>query len=198
MHRLWFGDQRLDIIPFGGVERADRTITWPTKDAEVMRVAGLAEAMTVAVAIQLPGAITVDVAPLPAQVLLKVWAWMDRRYVAPGKDAYDIWMIVRSYASAGNQDRLYGDEGESALAALGFDLEAAGAWLLGKDAREVLANGPDQQDLLASADAILRPEIDPDGALRLVAQMPPGGRERQLSLLTAFHAGLFGTSLSKT
>lgn len=24
-HRLWFGDQRLDIIPFGGVERPDRS-----------------------------------------------------------------------------------------------------------------------------------------------------------------------------
>jgi hypothetical protein len=50
--------------------------------------------------------------------------------------------------------------------------------------------------LLESLDAILRPEIDPDGALRLVAQMPPGQRDRQLSLLTAFCAGLLETNLS--
>lgn len=49
---------------------------------------------------------------------------------------------------------------------------------------------------LESLDVILRPELDPDGALRLVAQMPPGDRERQLSLLAAFCAGLFETSLS--
>lgn len=40
----------------------------------------------------------------------------------------------------------------------------------------------------------VRPEIDPDGPLRLVAQMPAGDRDRQLSLLTAFSAGLFETS----
>ena len=34
----------------------------------------------------------------------------------------------------------------------------------------------------------VRPEIDPDGPLRLVAQMPAGDRDRQPSLLTAFSA----------
>lgn len=104
-------------------------------------------------------------------------------------------MFLRHYADAGNQDRLFGDEGE-ALTAYAFDLDQAGAWLLGKDARQVLAHGPDRRKSLTSLDAILRPEIDPDGALRLVSQMPPGQRERQLSLLTAFCAGLFATSPS--
>jgi len=67
----------------------------------------------------------------------------------------------------------------------------AGAWLLGKDAREVLALGPDPRRSLGSLESILRPETDPNGAMRLVGQMPPGDRERQLSLLTAFCAGLF-------
>lgn len=34
-HRLRFGHQRLDIIPFGGVERQDRSIAWSREDAEV-------------------------------------------------------------------------------------------------------------------------------------------------------------------
>jgi predicted nucleotidyltransferase len=194
-HRLWRGDQRLDIVPFGGVELPDRSIEWPPGGGEVMNVAGLAEALATAVAVALPGGISIDVAPLPALVLLKIWAWKDRRYSAPGKDASDIWLFLRRYADADNQDRLYGEEGE-ALAAYGFDLDQAGAWLLGKDARQVLAPGPDPRGSLESLDAILRPEIDPDGALRLVAQMPPGQRDRQLSLLTAFCAGLFETSLS--
>ena len=193
-HRLWHGEQRLDIVPFGGVERSDRSIVWPTEGGEVMTVAGLSEASATAVAVALPGGVSIDVAPLPALALLKIWAWKDRSYTAPGKDASDIWMFLRHYADAGNQDRLYGEESE-ALAAYAFDLDEAGAWLLGKDARQVLAHGPDPRRSLDSLHAILRPEIDPDGALRLVAQMPVGQRDRQVALLTAFYAGLFETSL---
>lgn len=195
-HRLWRGDQRLDIVPFGGVERSDRSIEWPTEGREVMSVTGLTEALATAVAVELPGGVSIDVASLPALALLKIWAWKDRRYSAPGKDAYDLWMFLQHYAEAGNQDRLYGEEGE-ALAAYAFDLDKAGAWLLGKDSRDVLAHGPDPGRVLASIDAILRPEIDPDGALLLVGQMPPGQHDRQLWLLAAFSEGLFETRLSR-
>ncbi len=193
-HRLWRGDQRLDIVPFGGVEQSDRSIEWPTQGGEIMSVAGLAEALATAVAATLPGGTSIDVASLPAQTLLKIWAWKERRYVAPGKDASDIWMFLRHYADAGNQDRLFHEESQ-ALAAYAFDLDQAGAWLLGKDARQVLAHGPDPRGSLETLDAILRPELDPDAALRLVAQMPPGQRDRQLSLLTAFCDGLFETGV---
>lgn len=190
LHRLWFGDQRLDIIPFGGLELADRSIAWPTEGAEAMNVAGLTEALATAIAVRLPGGVFVDVASLPAIALLKIWAWNDRKYTAPGKDASDLWMLLRNYADAGNEDRLYGKEAVAALAAFEFDIDKAGAWLLGRDAREVLARSPDQRTFLGRLDAILRPEIDPDGPLRLVAQMPPGDRDRQMSLLIAFCAGL--------
>lgn len=192
LHRLWWGDHRIDLIPFGGVERADRTIAWPTEGAEIMSTAGLAEGLATAVTVHLPHGTTIDVAPLPVLAVLKLWAWADRKYTAPGKDASDLWMFLRNYAEAGNQDRLFGDEGGTALAGYGFDLEKAGAWLLGADARAALARGPEREGLLRTLDAILQPEVDPDGALRLVAQMPAGDRERQLSLLRAFHAGLLG------
>jgi len=194
-HRLWFGDQRLDIVPFGGVERADRSIAWPPEGAEVMNVSGLAEALATAVAVRLPGGVSLDVASLPALALLKIWAWKDRRYTTPGRDASDLWMFLRHYADAGNHDRLYGQEGEAALTSFGFDLDRAGAWLLGSDAREVLAQGPDPRASLGSLEAILTPEIDADGPVRLVAQMPPGDRDRQLSFVTAFYAGLFETGV---
>lgn len=189
-HRLWFGDQRLDIMPFGGVERPDRSIAWPPEGVEVMNVRGLTEALSTAVVVRLPGGVSIDVACLPALALLKIWAWEDRKYTTPGKDASDLWMFLRHHAEAGNEDRLY-DEESDGLASFAFDLEKAGAWLLGKDARDVLAHGPDPRGSLETLDAILRPEMDPDGPLRLVAQMPPGDRDRQVSLLAAFHAGLF-------
>ena len=50
LHQLWLGDQRLDMVPFGGVERPDRTIEWPTEGTEVMNVLGLSEALAKAIA----------------------------------------------------------------------------------------------------------------------------------------------------
>lgn len=188
-HRFWFRNQRVDIVPFAGVERDDRTIAWPPESAQVMNVAGLIEALATAVAVRLPGGLSFHVATLPALALLKVFAWHDRRYIAPGRDAADLWMFLRHYAEAGNEARLYGGEVE-VLTTSGFDLEEAGALLLGRDARGVLERGVDQRRTLGSLVAILEPEIDPDGALRLVGQMPGSDRERQLQLLTAFHAGL--------
>lgn len=196
-HRLWLGDQRLDIIPFGGVEGRDRSIAWPPEGDDVMNVLGCAEALATSIAVRLPGGVSVEVASLAAQALLKVVAWEDRKYTDPGRDAADLWMFLRHYADAGNQDRIYGDEGEAAFAAFGFEVETAGAWLLGRDAREVLTHGPDPRRSLERLDGILRPEIEADGALRLVGQMPAGDRERQLSLLSAFHAGLVEASLSR-
>jgi len=189
-HRLWFGDQRVDLIPFGGVERRDRSIAWPPEGAEVMNVSGFAEALATAVSVRLPGGVSFDVASLPALALLKVWAWQDRKYTAPRKDAADVWAFLRHYAEAGNLDRLYGPEGEAALPSFGFDVEKAGAWLLGRDARQVLTHGPDPKRALETLDVILRPETDPDGPLQLVAQMPGGNHDRHISLLSAFRAGL--------
>ena len=194
-HRFRFSGQRLDIVPFGGVERPDRSIVWP-EGQEVMNVAGLAEALAAAIAVRLPGGVVARVASLPAMAVLKTWAWNDRKYTTPGKDAPDLWMLLRHYADAGNRDRLYADEGE-AFTAFGFDLETTGAWLLGKDARQVLSHGLDQQMTLQSLGAILEPEIDSDGALQLVGQMPPADREHQLALLTAFHTGLVAADLPK-
>ncbi len=176
--RLWFGEQRLDIIPFGGVERADRSIAWPTPGGEIMSAAGLAEARSAAVGVRLPGGVLIDVATVPAQAVLKVWVWADRRHTAPGRDASDLWMFLRYYAEAGNEERLYGPEGEALLQAFAFDPELAGACLLGKDARIVLAGGPDPGASLESLDMILKLQIDPDRGLGLVAQMPGWDRER--------------------
>lgn len=190
-HRLYFGDHRLDIVPFGGVEREDRSIEWPIGGFEVMRVWGSAEALASAQLVRLPGGEAVLVASLPALALLKLWAWEDRRYETR-KDASDLWALLWHYADAGNHDRLFGPEGEAALTAFGYDLERAGAWLLGRDARQVLSHSGEPALALRDLSRILLPETDADGPLRLLSQMPPGDRDRQLAHLVAFRAGLFG------
>jgi predicted nucleotidyltransferase len=61
--------------------------------------------------------------------------WRDR-HLKTEKDASDFLLIARYYADAGNLDRLYETE-QALLEAAGFELEVAGAALLGKDVAEV-------------------------------------------------------------
>ena len=43
----------VDLIPFGGVEREDRTIAWPPEEDFVMRVAGFSDGMESSVPVKL-------------------------------------------------------------------------------------------------------------------------------------------------
>jgi predicted nucleotidyltransferase len=63
--------------------------------------------------------------------MLKLFAWQDRGR-DDAKDAIDLVTLCQCYAEAGNLARLY-EEGIPALQSAGFDVELAGAWLLGKD-----------------------------------------------------------------
>jgi hypothetical protein len=100
-------------------------------------------------------------------------------------------LLLRHYAEAGNEDRLFGPEGIGAMTAFGFDLDRA-AWLLGRDARAVLDLGAEPKAALAELNVLLEVEIDPAGPLRMIGQMAVGDRERQLLLVTAFRSGLLG------
>ena len=54
------------------------------------------------------------------------------------RDAADIHTLLQEYGDAGNEDRLFGDE-LNVLEAEGYDLELAGAQLIGRDAAGVIA-----------------------------------------------------------
>ncbi|MGB8078279.1 MAG: nucleotidyl transferase AbiEii/AbiGii toxin family protein, partial [Gallionella sp.] len=107
-HRLQFdGGMAVDLVPFGANERSDRTIAWAPDGAVVMSVFGFREALASTILVVLPGGVTAPVVSLPALALLKITAWMERRYDQPGKDAYDLLLILQNYLDAGNHDRLY-------------------------------------------------------------------------------------------
>lgn len=116
----------VDLVPFGAIERSDRTIAWPPSGAVVMSVFGFREALAATISVLLPERVTAPVVSLPALAMLKIAAWMERRYAQPGKDAYDLWLILRHYLDAGNRDRLY-TEAAQLLELSDFDYEAAGA-----------------------------------------------------------------------
>jgi predicted nucleotidyltransferase len=191
-HRLHFNEAlKVDLLPFGGVERADRTIAWPPQGAIVFQVLGYREAMANAVTVRLPSNQQIAVVSLPALAVLKLMAWHDRHYDQPRKDASDLWLVMRYYLEAGNYDRLY-EEAAHLLNDPGFDLDRAGAWLLGYDARRVLLSSEDSETALASVERVLQPEILSDGPLQLAGEMRNTDPETSLSLLSAFHAGLTG------
>jgi predicted nucleotidyltransferase len=136
-HRLLFspdGDTQsyiVDLIPFGGVEQPTHTIAWPPDMHTIMHVTGFSEALQTAPLVQVATGFTVHVASLPGLALLKLFAWQDRG-LEDSRDAIDLVTLCRHYAEAGNLDRIY-DEAMLALEAVGFDIELAGAWLLGMD-----------------------------------------------------------------
>lgn len=192
-HRLLFAQRyRVDLIPFGGVERIDRTIVWPPYDNFEMQVIGFREAMAQAIEVSLPGSITLTVAPLSAQAVLKLFAWRGRRRDRPGVDAGDLRLLLRHYLEAGNEDRLYTDASHH-LEMRHFDRANASAWLLGQDARQLLL-GPEGTGT-AALGALLAPlsrEVDPDDRLALVTDMRSGETQADFDLLTFFYAGLDG------
>src|SRR5438270_6667863 len=84
------------LIPFAGVEDAERHIAWPPDDATVMNVIGFREAHEAALTVSIPEGVSVNVPPLHGLVLLKISAWVDRRLTPPlGKDAHDIRLLLK-------------------------------------------------------------------------------------------------------
>lgn len=126
----------VDLIPFGGVEGPDGTIAWPPDKDIVMTVAGFNDALDSAVVVQLDTHLIIKVVCLPALIVLKLLAWTDRKH--ENRDAEDIYILLKQYGDAGNEDRLYGEE-VTLLEAEGYDFELAGARLLGTDAARVIS-----------------------------------------------------------
>jgi predicted nucleotidyltransferase len=151
----------VDLIPFRGVERQDQTIAWPPEMAVVMNVAAYEEALSSAISVTIAQDLSLPIASLPGLALLKLFAWADRHNETP-KDAQDLAILCRTYESAGNQDRLYGDKIDI-LEAVSHEFELASARLLGHDARAT-ANA----STLERATALLNNAKDLD---RLTTQM---------------------------
>jgi len=190
MHRLLYKNgMPVDILPFDGVEGINRHIEWPPERAVSMNVLGYREALESAERVRLPGDSILNVISLPAFMLVKLIAWFERGRDAPGKDAYDLYLVLQNYLDAGNQPRLYSDA--ACLLDDAFDYSTAGAWLLGADARAVLEQPGEERSKAVITD-ILEPEIDSTGSLRLAAEMDRRDPGRSLILLQSFYRGFLG------
>ena len=154
----------LDIVPFGGIERADRTIAWPPTRVYVFDCFGAKEALEASVEVLLPGGVKVLVASIPALVILKITAWSDRKLTHPGRDAFDLALYMRNYLECGNTERA-ATEHHDLYAVADYDHEATGSRLLGRDIAMLL--DPEATNRILKT---LLPEADADGARLLVQQ----------------------------
>jgi predicted nucleotidyltransferase len=176
----------VDLIPFGGVTSASATVAWPPRGDVVLNVAGFSEAWASSHQVEVETGLIVRVASIPGLTILKLIAWSDRGG-GNNKDASDLYRLFTTYAEAGNLDRLYEQEADM-LEAAGFDLECAGAGLLGRDAARLC-----DPSTLGELRALLRSEPLLD---RLLSQMiqtsvhsgsPDAGR-----ILNGFCQGFLG------
>ena len=178
----------IDLIPFGGIEDPAGTIAWPPDRSIVMSVAGYREAFEAAPPVEIDPGFVVRVVSLPGLAILKLFAWADRGAGDP-RDAIDLAMLLRQYAAAGNEDRLYGAE-IGVLEAVSYDLDLAGARLLGRDAARIsgtetrgtllalLDDGPRLERLVRAMARDMGAAGDPVAAAgKLVDQFTTGLRE---------------------
>lgn len=162
----------VDIIPFGGLESEKNMIAWPPDRSFLMNVAGYSDAHASAVPVEVEPGLVIFVASIPGIVVLKLFAWVDRGQEDP-KDAIDLVTLLRQYNEAGNQERVY-EDATAALEAAGYDVELAGAWLLGVDA--AVLSSPITRSQLNSLFA------DPSLIERLITDMSRAMRARDDAL----------------
>lgn len=180
-HRLIFGEgfgaYPLDLVPFDGVERHGE-IAWPPKGEFVMNVTGYTDAHDSALDVEIARGFHVKIVSLPAMAVLKILAWNDR----PERDkhATDVLLILRNYYQAGQFDRLYADAVDL-LETYGYDLELAGAALMGWDVRRDVV-----LDTRAQVIAVLANEKKFERFSSQMMRSNPGDMERATLLLKAF------------
>lgn len=153
----------LDLIPFGGVEDQVGQVSWPPEHDIVLNVVGFEEAFTEAILVDIGNGLEIKTCSIPSLVALKLIAWGDR-HMQTNKDAVDFFRIIELYGEDLNTGRLYEHELEL-LNTCGFDLQIAGAILLGKDTVKVskpdaiaaiLALKQDQRLMQVLQDQIIR------------------------------------------
>ncbi len=155
----------LDIVPFGGVERPDRTLLWPPENSEVFDCFGMKEALADSVSVALPGGVSVRVASVPTQAVLKMAAWNDRKHTHPGRDAGDLFLLLRHYLDlTDNMDRAL-EQHADLFEVEPFDHEETAVRLLARDMNERLDAAGVQR-----VAGLLVPEADEAGPLLLAGQ----------------------------
>jgi len=149
----------IDLVPFGGLARANGTVVWPDDETE-MTVLGFDEALAHAEWIKLEAEEKIPIATIPALVVMKFFAFADRKHT---DDLKDVEFILKHYLQYSNEDRIF-DELATQLASGEIAYQQAGQFLLGKDAGQ-LCNRQTIERLLPILDSLVDPYSEKIGKL---------------------------------
>lgn len=174
----------VDLVPFEGVESADRQVDWPPGGEFRMNAFGFREALASAQRVRLPQQLDALLVSLPALALLKIVAWQDRHYRSPKKDANDLMLIVSNYLDLGNQARLW-DEFLPWTEENDFDTRHAGARMLGSDIRALLDTAGRKR-----VATIIAEQADTERPGLLPQEMHPLDAEQARALLLGMFEGI--------
>ncbi len=178
----------IDLVPFGNLEQVSGRISWPPDFSIVMSTVGFREAYDNSIEVRVADDLIVNVASLAGLALMKIAAWHERRFE---RDAQDLGLIMRHYLAAGNEDRIYSEQGDCFdLLDEEFDYERASARILGRDVgrlltdtsrpilQQALSREADQRGLDVLATVIIRSTVgyyaDHDVAMALLAELRTG------------------------
>ena len=188
--RLIYEEQfPIDVIPFGAIAEPDHRLSWPPEYDTTMSTLGFETAYHNSIAVRMRADPVLDIqfVSLPGLALLKIISWSDNQ-VRSGKDASDLLLLLRTYLDAGNQERLWNEEGD--LIGDDFDYVRAGSRLLGRDIATI--SSPDIKETIVK---ILDNETGEQSQYRLVENMlgrgaESGDFEEVLQLLEDLKAGI--------
>ena len=88
-------DYEIDIVPFGELEE-DEKVAWPPEGNPEMSVKCFRDVMNIADTVVIEDAITIKMAPLSGQFLIKFDTWLDR-HLLTDKDAADMLYIMDNF-----------------------------------------------------------------------------------------------------
>jgi predicted nucleotidyltransferase len=123
----------VDIVPFGKISTNDGSISWPPEYDVVMSIVGFRDCYqhAISVLIRKNPDLVVKVVSLAGLAILKIVSWDDdveRR----GKDAGDLYFIIRNCIEAGNMDRFF-EKDSDILKKEGSDYDLSSARFLGRE-----------------------------------------------------------------
>lgn len=132
--RLFYNDNfPVDIVPFGKIAKDDGTISWPPEHEIEMSVVGFQDCYqhAISVLIRENPDLVVKVVSLAGLVILKIVSW-DDNIERRGKDAADLFLIIRNYIEAGNMERFFEVDGDI-LQEEASDYDLSSARFLGRE-----------------------------------------------------------------
>ena len=166
MEQRWMAPDgvRIDIIPASAELIADGELVWPESDFR-MSLTGFGLAFEHGEATEVAAGISVLVASLPAIIVLKMAAYLDRP-TERERDLADLAVILQRGVRADDEDR-YSDQ----IFDAGLNYEEAGPFVLGERVAAVV--GEDERRLVSDFMEIAQDPDDPQFVLERLAALGP-------------------------